>query len=395
MTKKEWKRIIFVFGMILFAAVVKDLTVEKLGADGSFYRATAGGEEQELDVIAQIEGIHESYSYHLTVEATEVTKEETLQCFARAKQRITDDFKILSKKLPIEDYYASDLVEAEWSFSPAGYVKSDGEILFQNIPKEGDVIQATVLLTCGPYEEIYTFPIWVDMTLISQEEKLRIELEKEMEELLENKEITELKLPSYIEGKEVKWAEKKEYLCLKILFLELMAVVLLWVMTKQTEKKEAEKRREEIEFSYADVVNQLVILLRAGMTTRQAWNYIADQQNEKKQTESLVISEAIYHLNRRMKEGEKERIAYELFAKEVNVTCYRRLMRVLIANLEKGSSDIGRYLEEESQNAYEERILLAKKKGEEASTKMLIPLMIMMILVMAIVLIPAIISFSM
>jgi len=47
-----------------------------------------------------------------------------------------------------------------------------------------------------------------------------------------------------------------------------------------------------------------------------------------------------------------------------------------------------------SEQAYEQRVLLAKRLGEEASTKMLIPLMLMMVLVMGIVMIPAIISFS-
>ena len=92
--------------------------------------------------------------------------------------------------------------------------------------------------------------------------------------------------------------------------------------------------------------------------------------------------------------GEKERIAYERFAMELDVVCYRRLVRVLIGNLEKGSGDIGAYLEEESKKAYEERVLLAKKLGEEASTKMLFPLMLMMLLVMGIVMAPAIIRFS-
>ena len=51
------------------------------------------------------------------------------------------------------------------------------------------------------------------------------------------------------------------------------------------------------------------------------------------------------------------------------------------------------YLEEEEHRAYTERILLAKKLGEEASTKMLLPLLLMMMLVMGIVLAPAMIGF--
>ena len=51
-------------------------------------------------------------------------------------------------------------------------------------------------------------------------------------------------------------------------------------------------------------------------------------------------------------------------------------------------------LEKESDDAFKERKLLAKKLGEEASTKMLVPLMLMMIVVMAIIIAPAVLSFK-
>ena len=50
-------------------------------------------------------------------------------------------------------------------------------------------------------------------------------------------------------------------------------------------------------------------------------------------------------------------------------------------------------MEQESKQAYEQRILQAKKLGEEASTRMLLPLMLMMMVVMAIVMVPAMLSF--
>ena len=73
---------------------------------------------------------------------------------------------------------------------------------------------------------------------------------------------------------------------------------------------------------------------------------------------------------------------------------YRRLMRLLINNLEKGSKDICQQLNVEAKQAYEQRLLLAKKRGEEASTKMLIPMMLMMLLVMVIIMAPAMMSFA-
>lgn len=394
MSKKEWKQTLFVFGIILLAALVKDLTDSKIEEGGILYREEAGGEEQEIDLIAEIEGMEDEYSYHLVIDAVNVTKGEAEYYIKEAKQIIETDFGEMDSALPIAETYVSDMVEAEWIFSPAEYVTKDGSIVFRNIPSEGVLINVTTLLTCGQYEEIYTFPIWVDDSMISIEEKYGLELEKEIETLVESKDTNMIELPSIINGKTIKWSERKESLFLKILFLELVAGVLVWFAGRQRQKQECDRRKTELELTYADVVNQLAILLRAGMTTRQAWNRIATQEGEKKQIQNTPISEHIHRLNMRLKEGEKERAAYEMFAKEVDVVCYRRLMRILIANLEKGTSDICGYLEEESRKAYEERILLAKKRGEEASTKMLLPLMIMMVLVMAIVLIPAVISFS-
>ena len=51
-------------------------------------------------------------------------------------------------------------------------------------------------------------------------------------------------------------------------------------------------------------------------------------------------------------------------------------------------------LQEESRMAFEQRILVAKRRGEEASTKMLVPLMLMLMLVMAIVMVPALMEFQ-
>ena len=59
-----------------------------------------------------------------------------------------------------------------------------------------------------------------------------------------------------------------------------------------------------------------------------------------------------------------------------------------------GSKGICVRLEEESRAAFEQRIIQAKKSGEEASTKMLGPLMLQMLIVMGIVMFPALIGFQ-
>ena len=51
-------------------------------------------------------------------------------------------------------------------------------------------------------------------------------------------------------------------------------------------------------------------------------------------------------------------------------------------------------LNEEADRVFSERKHMARKLGEEAGTKMLFPMMLMMLLVMGIILIPAILSLN-
>ena len=98
-------------------------------------------------------------------------------------------------------------------------------------------------------------------------------------------------------------------------------------------------------------------------------------------------------MNRKIQEGENEKIAYQEFADEMKNAGFHRLIRLLISNLEKGAKGICTMLEQESKLAYEQKIMQAKKAGEEASTRMLMPLMLMMLVVMTIIMIPAMVDF--
>ena len=51
-------------------------------------------------------------------------------------------------------------------------------------------------------------------------------------------------------------------------------------------------------------------------------------------------------------------------------------------------------LEQEAQNAFEERKHAAKRYGEEAGTKLLFPMMLMLGIVMVILLVPAVLAFQ-
>lgn len=73
---------------------------------------------------------------------------------------------------------------------------------------------------------------------------------------------------------------------------------------------------------------------------------------------------------------------------------YLKLAALLQQNLKKGSKGLGKMLEEEVEDAFDLRKNLAIQQGEEAGTKLLLPMTIMLLVVMMIVMVPALMSFQ-
>lgn len=396
MERNEKIRLILVYVLVFLIALYMDLQDGVLNSSNEIQREEIDGESMDVDLLLNVEDILQDYEVSIEVTPMQVTEQEAEVYFSNSIETIEKDFVKIKKQIPVKNVYENGLVKAEWSYSPAGLIDVDGKVQKEKIPEEGIVVTASVELTCGAYEKVYQFPFQLEKPELSAREQIEVELISwiEKEQKTEGKE--SFQLPEELLGYKVKWSEKKEFLSFKILCLEVISVVLLLFARKKEQENAEKKRREQRELLYPEILNQLLILIEAGMTTRQAWQRIAYQYREKqkkKLVEEAEVYTAILQLDRRLQEGEKEKAAYESFAKQMDCMCYRRLVRLLINNLEKGSRDLCQQLSMESKQAYEQRILLAKKLGEEASTKMLIPLMLMMVIVMVIVMAPAVMGF--
>ena len=148
---------------------------------------------------------------------------------------------------------------------------------------------------------------------------------------------------------------------------------------------------------YAEFVNKLLILLGSGMSLKQSLNRISARyldKRQKKQTKKRFLYEELLVTNYEIQDGESEPWAYQKFGERTGLSCYHRLVRILIQNLQTGNRGLCELLGQEATVALEERKALAKKLGEEAGTKMLLPLIMMLGIVIAIIMVPAMQSFS-
>lgn len=390
-------KIIVVFVLLLLLALAMDMVQQGALKEEYVERAPLGGEEVKLNLKLEAEDLLKDYDYLLSVPAELPKQEQAEIYFQKAITEIEKDFKQTQTDVQIREEYLDGVVTAEWSFQPFGIIDGSGQVVYDRVEKDGTIIHAQVELQCGGYEKIYTFSFRLIPKKLTKQEELLQEIEAYIECQTKKEGSQKMKLPSEINGTKLQWLQKKEYITPQVFFLELVAIVLLKVISNR-KKKEAEKKRlAKMMEDYPDIVKQLSLLLSAGMTTRQAWDRIATQYEYKKR-ENLIsqreVYESITRMSRCLKEGETERVAYQHFIEEIPVSCYRKLIRLLLANLEKGSTGIALALEQESQRAFEQKLLQVRKLGEEASTKMLLPLMLMLVMVMGIVVLPALMKFQ-
>ena len=90
-----------------------------------------------------------------------------------------------------------------------------------------------------------------------------------------------------------------------------------------------------------------------------------------------------------MDSGVTEAEGYENFGRRCDLQIYIRLGALLSQNLRKGTKGLSELLKLESIQAFEERKARAKRLGEEAGTKLLLPMFLMLVVVLIIVIVPA------
>lgn len=396
MKKANHIKQIILFLLIFGMAVLYEQN-NKESSQGIIPRGEPMEGEQEIELILNAEGLPKDYVYKLQVKEVLYTQSEADEFFQQAKAQIDCDFEKIDTVIPAKESYISGKVEAEWSFSPRGYVDTDFNIHEEKIPKEGVVINAVVTLTCGTYEELYTFAFLIEQKELTEEEQLITSLDKWFETEMQKEGSEKILLPEQMNGITLHWSEKGEYISLKVFCLGIVVLLLLYFREKEQQKEAKKLYLNSMEQDYPEIVGSLSVLLGAGMTLKQAWNIMAAQYIKKVKNdgyEKKAAFEEIVLVNRKIQEGAGEKEAFLQMMERVPLMCYHRLIRMLLVNRDNGTKGLCEMLDKEAEAAYEKRILNVRKLGEEASTKLLMPMMIMLFLVMAIVLLPAFINFS-
>ncbi len=398
--KKNLVKLLFAVEIVGLLISGFELWQEKTTDGSVVVRNEAGNGVHIESRTFSVADTHNRYEMEIIVPEKKLTEEEAYKILDCAQREIDECFlgnnvsiDRIEENVVISDVYVDGLVDAVWMFDNDERISAKGEI--DNILLESpEMIEASVLLACEDYQTIYNFSFVIVPKELSDRERIIANIRKDLEQILDNKSTDrEIKLPIYVDNEEITWKVKTQRIGIKLTLLGLFAIFAIGYGRVIDERKKIEERNENLKLQYSEIVSTISILLESGMSIRKIWERMTNAYKDMhgKQVEAYEeMQTSLYQ----MQSGMSEAAAIEQFGIRCQVQSYKKLSGILLQYLQKGSRDVGKYLNDEVHLAFEERKTLAKIQGEKASTRLLIPMILLLAVVLVIILVPALMSFS-
>lgn len=383
----------------------------------SVKRPAFGEGESSVSLMANLEGEEESEEVSFSVGEKNPSEDEVDSFFATACEAAlvevlgdNESFENVTQDLDL--ITGTDQgIEITWQVSDPDVISTLG-VLGSDIPMEGADVTLTMTMTYGDFLRSFEISVTVRQEETAQDEDtLSAYISDEIAKAVDEENVT---LPTEYEGSELVLYEEENTIGQNLTLLAALAAVVLWLGSESKLEERLSKRKKGLEEDYPDIVSRFAILFSAGLTVPAAWKRLAEdyeRELEKKagracpskmafgQEQAYVPRQARDNMRYGYEElrltalelnnaGYSDRIFYD-FGKRCGNYRYMKLADVLDQSMKKGTVQLSTYMEEEAISAFELRKLQAAKTGEEAGTKLLLPMMMMFGLVIAMVVVPA------
>lgn len=394
---------VFLTGVCMLGLLALSLWGNPLLTEG--YYLPRKGAAYVAELVLSAEG-EKTRNLQVRVEPRKLNPLESKELLRQVKERM--EGYILGENASMEEVRSDltlttrlegDQVTAVWELDSYEVLNLDGSIRTERVREEGHLVELTAALTCNGETDVYQGHVRVLPPLLSQEEKLHREIEAELTRLeTETGTMERKQLPTRVQGKKLVWKEKRAGTVLAAALLFVVVLALVYGAKDRELKEQIRERELQMRRDYVQIVSKLVLLMGAGATIRCAWELLVrdyQRKREQGQGELRYAYEEMALACKEMQNGVAEAKAYENFGIRCRVPCYLKLSALLEQNLKKGSKGLTQLLELEVQEAFEQRKELARSRGEETATKMLLPMILMLVVVMLIIMVPAGLSMRM
>ncbi len=297
--------------------------------------------------------------------------------------------------------FCQGMVQAQYESSHPEWIWEDGSVSTDEIDPQGVLVTIRVLFTCQDSMLDYTCCVKaVPPVLSAAQQKLQTITAVVEQSEEESRADERFVLPTTINGQLVTWHKKPGREPFVFLLLATVAVIAVIQKKGQDEKQQKIKRQQELLRGYPQMVTQLSLLMGAGMNLSVAWEcivkrYLLEQVDESKDkgAQKQQYLEEMLVTYREIKDGRPIRKAYQDFGNRVMLAPYRKMIAMLLQNMDKGNRDLLRLLDLEAEIALENQKNQVRRQGEEAGTKLLFPMLLLFIMILVVIMVPAMQSF--
>jgi tight adherence protein C len=398
--RKKLKRVVFLSLLLMTAAGGVLLAKEgggrtRIGELDREELETEGGMEMEVETDSG-----SSFTVEVTPPAKEYSDEEIQKLFDETEQRIdatmpgkNASLERVEWNLEMRRSYDDLPVNIQWYTDHPELVDFDGQ-LHTGIPEKGCQVRLTAELELQ--KQVRSVERDVRVYPSREEETIREEILEEAGRLnQEESDESSYRLPSEVQGKQLRWYQSSSSRGKTFLVLALVGSLLGVWSQKENEMRRRARRAQQLEEDYPELVSRLQLYLGAGMSMRAIFGRIAKEYQKKLRAgePQRVAYEEISRCAWRMENGITEAEAYDEFGSRCGIPCYRALALLLVQNLKKGGDGLLPILEREVQTAFETKKRKARADGERITVKLLLPLFMELGVVMLLILIPALFQF--
>lgn len=327
----------------------------------------------------------------------ELSKESIKQLFDSIKeplikQVLKDNKSVehIDSQLDLVSDFGEQNILISWEISNSSIIDYDGTIS-EKVSKNGENVNLTATMILEDVSEEYTFSVKVFPPKNKQSLQNQIQNYVNENGVYED----EVQLPSEINGEKFKYFYEGENIGIWILPIGIVLAISIYFLKDKDLKAESENRNRQMMRDYPQIISKTLLYYSAGLSILSTFEKIVqDYESEKKKDKTLFryAYEELELALTKMKSGVSEHVAINEFGVRCGLHCYIKFAGILEQNLKRGSRELTYALKAEVNSAILAKKNSLLKEGNKISTKLLGPMILMLIISMAIIMVPALLS---
>jgi tight adherence protein C len=161
----------------------------------------------------------------------------------------------------------------------------------------------------------------------------------------------------------------------------LVAMFLVWAKYNGDIKKRIDSRSDAFIRDFPDVLSKMTLLVNAGMIVREAWSQVASSGDS-------AIYKEMSRAEEEMRNGVSQIDAILEFGNRSLNPKVKKFSSTLTQNLSKGSADVVDFLLGQARLNWAEKKEHVKQKGAQASNRLIIPIVLMLVGILIMIVVP-------